>query len=70
MAMAKMMVNGYMSIRWYQQSEQGSYPLISEKYKLPNVAINPAANAKNNAFSRLIIFYKSSFCQDEIDYNQ
>ena len=45
-----------MMIRWYQHNVHGSKPFISEKYKLPNVAITLAAQAKNKMFSFVFVF--------------
>ena len=39
-----MIVSGYMQIRWYQQSSQGRKCAISEKKRLPPVAIDETRN--------------------------
>ena len=45
-----MITNGYINILWYQHIEQGINSMISEKNKLPNVAIDAVIKDKNTKF--------------------
>ena len=45
-----MIESGYMQIRWYQQSSQGTNPAISEKKRLPPVAIEETRNAAHSSY--------------------
>jgi hypothetical protein len=38
------MTRGYIAIRWYQQSEHGTSPTVSDKYRLDPEATNASAN--------------------------
>jgi hypothetical protein len=44
-----MIVSGYMQIRWNQQSSQGTNPAISEKKRLPPVAMDETTNTSQSS---------------------
>ena len=44
-----MIESGYMQIRWYQQSSQGTKSAISEKKRLPPVATAETTNAAQSS---------------------
>ena len=44
-----MIESGYMQIRWYQQSSQGTKCATSEKKRLPPVAIAVTRNASQSS---------------------
>ena len=55
----KIMTNGYMIIQIYQQISQGVYFCISEKNKLPTVAMTATAQEENSRFSRGSFFLEA-----------
>ena len=44
-----MIVSGYMQIRWYQQSSHGTKWAISEKKRLPPVAIDETTKTSQSS---------------------
>ena len=48
-----MIESGYMQIRWYQQSSQGMKPAISEKKRLPPVAIDETRKAAESSYPQI-----------------
>jgi hypothetical protein len=41
-----MTARGYIKMRWYQHSVQGTKPATSLKYRLPNIAASATPKAK------------------------
>src|SRR5688572_30128014 len=48
-AMPRMTTSGYIAMRWYQHSAQGTNPATSDRYRLPAVAVSATANASHRA---------------------